>query len=70
MEDRNNEKAKAEIALQVRFNEKDKRSKGIWSLKNKGNSHNFGGKESQNSKNSMGQRGESSYNKHGSHGNF
>lgn len=48
MGERNNDKATSEIALQARFNEKGKRSKGKLPLKNKGNFHNFGGKESQN----------------------
>lgn len=66
MEDGNNDKAKAEIALQTRFNEKDKRSKGKWLTKSKGNFHNFDGRESQSSKNSTYQRGASSCNKDGS----
>lgn len=37
MEKRNNNKAKAEIALQARFNENDKRSKGKWPMKSKWN---------------------------------
>lgn len=48
MKEWNNDKAKAKIALQARFNEKDKRAKGKWPMKNKGNFQNFGGKESQN----------------------
>lgn len=59
MEERNNDKTKAEIASQARFNEKDKRLKGKWPMKSKGNFHNFGGKESQNSKNLTFQKGES-----------
>lgn len=52
MKERNNVKEKTEIALQARFNEKDKRSKGKWFMKSKGNFSNIGGRESQNSKNS------------------
>ncbi|XP_050899794.1 uncharacterized protein LOC127106552 [Lathyrus oleraceus] len=58
MEERNNEKAKTEIALQAHLNEKDKRSKGRWHMKSKGNFQNYGGRESQSSKNSTCQRGE------------
>lgn len=70
MEERNNDRENAEISLQARLNEKDKRPKGKWPLKNKGTFPNFYGKESLDSKNSMCQRGESSYNKYDGHGNF
>ncbi|XP_050914845.1 uncharacterized protein LOC127129761 [Lathyrus oleraceus] len=70
MEERNFDKEKAEIALQARFNENDKRSKEKWSVKSKENFHNFGGRESQNSKNSTCQKGESSCNKISGQGNF
>lgn len=70
MEDKNNGKAKAQITSQARFNEKDKRSKGKWTVKSKGNFHNFGGKESQSSKNLTCQRGESTCNINGRQGNF
>lgn len=43
MEERNNDKAEVEIALQTRFNENDKRSKGKWPMKSKGNFRNFYG---------------------------
>lgn len=36
MKERNIDKAKAKIALQARFNEKDRRSKGKWSMKSNG----------------------------------
>lgn len=51
MEERNNDKAKMEIALQARFNEKDKKSKENGPSRVKGISHNFDGRESQSSKN-------------------
>lgn len=60
IEENNNNKAKAEISLQARLNEKDKRSKGKWPMKNKENFQNFGEKEFKNSKNLTCQRGESS----------
>ncbi|XP_050897535.1 uncharacterized protein LOC127104393 [Lathyrus oleraceus] len=41
MEERNNDKAKAEVALQTRFNEKDKRLKEKWHMKSKGHFQNF-----------------------------
>lgn len=37
MKERNNDKAMMEIALQSRFNKKDKRSKGKWLMKSKWN---------------------------------
>ena len=37
LDERGNDKAKAEIVLQARFNEKNKRSKGKWSSKGKAN---------------------------------
>ena len=37
MEERNYDKAKAELSLQAHFNKKDKRSKGKWPMKSKGN---------------------------------
>ncbi|XP_058733984.1 uncharacterized protein LOC131605670 [Vicia villosa] len=49
MDERSNDKAKEEVALQARFNEKSKKSKGKWLVKNKGNFQKFGGKDSQNS---------------------
>ncbi|XP_058726725.1 uncharacterized protein LOC131628503 [Vicia villosa] len=52
MDERGSNKAKVEIALQARFNEKSKGSKGKWNSKG-----NQGGGDSQNSK---GQKGESS----------
>lgn len=60
MEERNNDKANAEITLQACFNEKDKRLKEKWPITSKGNFQNFGGREYQNSKNSTYQMGESS----------
>ncbi|XP_058750744.1 uncharacterized protein LOC131623737 [Vicia villosa] len=63
IEERNSAKAKAEITLQTRFNEKDKKSKGKLPIKSKGNFLNLGGRESQSSKNSICQKGESRYNK-------
>jgi hypothetical protein len=47
MDERSADKAKAEIALQARLHEKNKRPKGKWTSKNK---KNFGGKDPQNSK--------------------
>lgn len=41
MKGRNCDKAKAEIALQARFNKKDKKSKGKWPMKSIGNFHIF-----------------------------
>lgn len=70
MEERNDDKEKAEITLQARFNEKDKRVKGKWPMKSNGNFQNFGGRESQSSKNSTCQRSERSCNKNGGQGNF
>src|SRR4051812_3365898 len=35
MEERNNDKAKAKIALQAQFNEKNKKSKGKWLINSK-----------------------------------
>lgn len=69
MEDRNNDKAKVEIAMQSCFNKKDKKLKGNWSVKSKGNFQNFGGRKSQNSIGSTCKKGESSWNKNGSQGN-
>lgn len=63
MKEINSNKPNAEIALQARLNEKNKRSKGKWLIKSKGNFHNFGGRESQNSKNSTCQWAESNCNK-------
>ncbi|XP_058759895.1 uncharacterized protein LOC131633199 [Vicia villosa] len=60
MGERGNYKANAEIALQARFNEKSKGSKGKWASKEKQRSQNYVGGDSQNSKVSMGQKGESS----------
>lgn len=47
MEETNGDKAKTEIALQARFNERDKKENENWPL-NKGreNFQNFGGRES------------------------
>lgn len=42
MEERNIDKEKTEIALQARLNKKDKRLKGKWPVKSKGNFQNFG----------------------------
>lgn len=70
MKERNSDKVTTEIILQVRFNEKDKRSKGKCPIKIKGNFQKFGGWESQNSKNSTCQRGERSCNKNDGQGNF
>ncbi|XP_004496842.1 uncharacterized protein [Cicer arietinum] len=50
MDERGNDKAKAEVALQARFNEKNKKSKGKWPSRGKKNFQNFDGKESQNSR--------------------
>ncbi|XP_073222329.1 uncharacterized protein [Cicer arietinum] len=50
MDERGNDKAKAEVAFQARFNEKNKKSKGKWSSRGKKNFQNFDGKESQNSR--------------------
>ncbi|XP_073220427.1 uncharacterized protein [Cicer arietinum] len=50
MNERGNNKAKAEVALQARFNEKNKKSKGKWPSRGKKNFQNFDGKESQNSR--------------------
>nr|XP_004510483.1 uncharacterized protein LOC101513653 [Cicer arietinum] len=50
MDERGNAKAKAEVALQARFNEKNKKSKGKWPSRGKKNFQNFDGKESQNSR--------------------
>lgn len=47
MEERNIDKENSEIALQARFNERDKRTKGKWPMnKGRGNFLNFGGRES------------------------
>ncbi|XP_050908772.1 uncharacterized protein LOC127122490 [Lathyrus oleraceus] len=54
------DKAKAEISLQARFNEKNKRSKGKFSARGKSNFQNFGSNDSQNSKHSTSEKGESS----------
>lgn len=37
LDERNNDKAKVEVALQAQFKEKSKKSKGKWPIKNKGN---------------------------------
>jgi hypothetical protein len=66
MDERGYDKAKAEVALQARFNEKNKRSKGKWSSRDKKNFQNFGGKDPQNSR---GQKGEGT-SKDGSQGNY
>ncbi|XP_073224917.1 uncharacterized protein [Cicer arietinum] len=50
MDERGNDKAKVEVALQARFNEKNKKSKGKWPSRGKKNFQNFDGKESQNSR--------------------
>ncbi|XP_073221577.1 uncharacterized protein [Cicer arietinum] len=50
MDERGNDKAKAEVVLQARFNEKNKKSKGKWPSRGKKNFQNFDGKESQNSR--------------------
>lgn len=70
MKERNSDKAKAEIALQARFNEKDKRSKKNGSSRVNEIFQNFGEREPQNSKNSTCQMGESNYNNNGGQGNF
>ncbi|XP_050890122.1 uncharacterized protein LOC127095484 [Lathyrus oleraceus] len=70
MEERNSDKENEDIALQARFNKKDKRLKGKWHVKSKGNFHNFGGREYQNSKNSTCRRGDRRCNKNGGQGNF
>ncbi|XP_050888533.1 uncharacterized protein LOC127093634 [Lathyrus oleraceus] len=54
------DKAKAEITLQARFNEKNKRSKGKFAARGKSNFQNFGSNDSQNSKHSTSEKGESS----------
>lgn len=59
---------KVEIALQARVNEKDKKAKGKWPMKSKGNFQNFGERKSQNFKNWTCQKGESSDNKNGGQG--
>lgn len=41
MMERNNDKVNADIALQARLNEKNKRSKGKWSTNNKVNFFDF-----------------------------
>lgn len=41
MGERNSNKAKVEISLQALFNDKDKRSKGKWTMKSKGNFSEF-----------------------------
>ncbi|XP_050914702.1 uncharacterized protein LOC127129593 [Lathyrus oleraceus] len=60
MDERGADKAKAEIALQARFNEKNKRSKGKFAARGKSNFQNFGSNDSQNSKHLMSEKGESS----------
>ncbi|XP_050890817.1 uncharacterized protein LOC127096266 [Lathyrus oleraceus] len=60
MDERGANKAKAEIALQTRFNEKNKRSKGKFAARDKSNFQNFGSNDSQNSKHSTSENGESS----------
>ena len=49
MDERGADKVKAEIALQARFNEKNKRSKGKFAARGKSNFQNFGSNDSQNS---------------------
>lgn len=59
MKEINVDKAKVEIDLQARFNERDKKAKGKCPMsKGRGNFQFFGGRESQNSKNSTFQKGE------------
>ncbi|XP_050915629.1 uncharacterized protein LOC127130704 [Lathyrus oleraceus] len=60
MDERGADKAKTEIALQARFNEKNKRSKGKFAARGKSNFQNFGSNDSQNSKHSTSEKGESS----------
>ncbi|XP_050916652.1 uncharacterized protein LOC127131790 [Lathyrus oleraceus] len=60
MDERGADKAKAEIALQARFNEKNKRSKGKFAERGKSNFQNFGSNDSQNSKHSTSEKGKSS----------
>ncbi|XP_050888750.1 uncharacterized protein LOC127093899 [Lathyrus oleraceus] len=60
MDERGADKAKAEIALQARFNEKNKRSKGKFAARGKSNFQNFGSNDSQISKHSTSEKGESS----------
>lgn len=62
------DKVKAEIALQARFNEKNKRSKGKFAARGKSNFQNFGSNDSQNSKHSTSEKGECS-SKDSGHGN-
>nr|XP_004509502.1 uncharacterized protein LOC101510098 [Cicer arietinum] len=50
MDERGNDKAKTEVALQSRFNEKNKKSKGKWHSRGKKNFQNFDEKKSQNSR--------------------
>ncbi|XP_050890645.1 uncharacterized protein LOC127096066 [Lathyrus oleraceus] len=60
MDERGADKAKAEIDLQARFNEKNKRSKGKLTARGKSNFQNFGSNDSKNSKHSTSEKGESS----------
>ncbi|XP_050890584.1 uncharacterized protein LOC127095997 [Lathyrus oleraceus] len=60
MDERGADKAKAEIALQAHFNEKNKRSKGKFAARGKSIFQKFGSNDSQNSKYSTGEKGESS----------
>ncbi|XP_050898040.1 uncharacterized protein LOC127104946 [Lathyrus oleraceus] len=60
MDERGVDKAKAEIALQARFNEKNKRSKGKFAARGKSKFQNFGSNDSQNSKHSTSEKGECS----------
>lgn len=50
MDERGNDKAKSEIALQARLHEKSKRSERKGHPRGKSNFQNFGGRDSQNSK--------------------
>ncbi|XP_050920494.1 uncharacterized protein LOC127138138 [Lathyrus oleraceus] len=70
MEGRNNNKAKTVISWQAQFNEKDKRLKGKWHMKSKGNFQKIYGRKSQSSKNSTFQRGERSCKKNDGQDNF
>ncbi|XP_050885146.1 uncharacterized protein LOC127088269 [Lathyrus oleraceus] len=60
MEERDTDKAKSEIALQARFNQKNKRSKGKFAARGKSKFQNFGSNDSQNSKYLTSEKGESS----------
>ena len=69
MDERGSDKAKTEISLQARFNEKSKRSKGKWASRGKKIFQNSGGNDPQNSKVSTGKKGESSSNRYGDRSN-